>query len=138
MLKRIVILLTTLFSVLFFVSSSWETSSTCSYTEGSINYTGALEGCLNDTSLVNSWSLEASDWFKKFILNLIKIIAGFFALLAVWALVYGALMLTLSAWEDEKIKKAKDIVKWALIWFLAIISSGALITIIIEVFYSVT
>ena len=85
MLKRIAILLTTLFSVLFFVSSFDMAFSTCSYTEGSSDYAGALEGCLNDTNLVNSWNLEASDWFKKFILDWVKIIAGFFALLAVWA-----------------------------------------------------
>ena len=114
-------------------SASW-----CIYDDAQ-GYSDLLNNCLKDTSLVNPWTggLEASSWFKSFIIKQVEYTASFLALLAVWSLVYWALIFTLSTWEDEKIKKAKDIIKWWIIWFLVIISSWFLITIIIEIFYSI-
>jgi len=42
-------------------------------------------------------------------------LAAFLGLLAVGAIVYGGLLMTLSGGEDEKIKKGKDIIKWSLL-----------------------
>ena len=64
-------------------------------------------------------------------------LASLLWLLAVWAIVYGGLMMTISWGEDEKIKKWKDIVKWAMIWFFALIVSGGVVRLIVEVMFSV-
>jgi hypothetical protein len=58
-------------------------------------------------------------------------------LLAVGAIVYGGLMMTISWWEDEKIKKWKDIVKWAMLWFLWLIAAWWIVRLIVEVMFSV-
>jgi hypothetical protein len=62
-------------------------------------------------------------------------IALFLGLLAVWSVVYGWLMMTLSAWEDERIKKAKDIVKWGLVGFLWVVMATTIVTLVINLMY---
>jgi len=64
-------------------------------------------------------------------------LGGLLWLLAVGAIVYGGLMMTLSWGEDEKVKKWKDIVKWAMLWFLAVIAAGWVVRLIVEVMFSV-
>ena len=44
-------------------------------------------------------------WFKSQIVDWVKNIAWFLGLIAVWALVYAAFMMTISGWEEEKVKK---------------------------------
>jgi hypothetical protein len=43
--------------------------------------------------------------------------------------------MTLSGWEDEKIKKSKDIIKWWIIGFLWVILAWAIVTAIIKIMY---
>jgi hypothetical protein len=64
-------------------------------------------------------------------------LALFLWVLAVGTIVYGAFLLTLSAWEDEKVKKAKDIIKWGIIWFLGVISASGIIFLIVNIMYSI-
>jgi hypothetical protein len=44
-------------------------------------------------------------------------------------------MMTLSAWEDEKITKAKDIVKWSLVGLLGVILATTIVTLVINLIY---
>ncbi len=64
-------------------------------------------------------------------------IATALSLFAIGAIVYGGLMMTISWGEDEKITKWKDIVKWALIGFLAAISAWAVVRLVVEVIFAV-
>jgi len=43
--------------------------------------------------------------------------------------------MTLSTGDDEKIKKAKDIVIWGIVGFLALISISAILKLIVSVIY---
>lgn len=99
---------------------------------------GSLDWCLWSTDLVDAqgW-MELDGGFRTVVLNWVTNIAWLLSLLAIWAIVYGAFLMTLSGWEDERIKKWKDIVKWSLLWFLALISSPALVRLVIEFIYSV-
>jgi len=116
-------------------------NSICPYDEN-LNVKNNLEFCLVDSNkLVQPvnwwWELKINWWFKETILKWVKNISIFLSLMAVWSIVYWALLLTISTGEDEKIKKAKDTVKWWMIWFLAIISAWWLIAIIIELVYKI-
>ena len=64
-------------------------------------------------------------------------IALYLWVFAVWSIVYWSLMLTFSTWEDDKIKKAKDIVKWWIIWFVLLISLWAIINLVVKIMYSI-
>jgi len=96
----------------------------------------ALENCVWDSSLVQVADAWVTTWLKNVLNKWIQRIAWFLALGAMFAIAYGSLRLTLSGWEDENIKKAKDIIKWWILGFLAVISAGLLIATLVNLIYS--
>lgn len=55
--------------------------------------------------------------------------------LAIWWIVYAWILFTTAYWDDGKIKKAKDSIKWSLIWFFAALASQQLVNAIINLIY---
>ncbi len=116
----------------------------CSY-DGTGNIEEALAKCVtwSGTNLFNGkdwkWldNLNVSgDGFKWVLTGWIAKIAGFLSLWAIFAIAYGSLRMTLSGWSEEHIKKARDIVKWWILGFLAVISAWFLITLVVNIMYS--
>jgi len=108
----------------------------CEYSEAwSIN--SNLDNCLSWSDLVDpgDWLIESG--IKSKLIYWTNQLWGFLGLLAVGAIVYGGLMMTLSWGEDERIKKGKDIVKWAMLWFLGLIVASWIVRVIVEVMFSV-
>ena len=100
--------------------------------------TDMINNCMKDTSVVavkGDATLEAG--FKEKIQGFTNNIALFLWLVSIGSIIYGWLMMTLSAWEDEKIKKAKDIVKWSLIWLLWVILATTIVTLVINIIYGI-
>ena len=100
--------------------------------------TEMVNGCMDETSVVAvkwDWKIDGDGAFKEKINGWTNNIALFLALLSVGSIIYWGLMMTLSAWEDEKIKKAKDIVKWSLIGFLWVVLATTIVTLVINVIY---
>jgi hypothetical protein len=98
----------------------------------------ALNKCLSNADLIN-WenvSLGWKWWFWKQIKRWTQNISLYLWLFSVASIVIWALMLTFSAWEEEKIKKWKDVVKWGIIWFFGIVVASSIITLIIKLVYS--
>lgn len=98
----------------------------------------SLNNCLKWSSLVD-WSsadISATWWFQKNINKWVWNLATFFWILAIWFIVYWGILMTLSWWEEEKIKKAKNIVKWWIIWFLWIVSASTIIVLVVNIMYS--
>lgn len=109
-------------------SSAW-----CNYTENS-SISSFLDDCKPKT--VVWWSdMKVEWWFKTKLNNWITNISIVLWVMAVGALIYAALLFQFAMWEDEKIKKAKDIVKWTLIWFLLLISASWIIYTVINVMF---
>ena len=134
-MKKILIFLVILFSVFTVVIP--DTFSACNYTDWD-DVWDALDWCLSDSNLV-SWKkveIKAWGWFQNQITQWTNNIALYLWIFAVGSIVFWGLMLVFSAWEEEKIKKAKDIVKWWIIWFVWIISASAIISIIVRIIYS--
>lgn len=100
----------------------------------------SLEKCIEWTTLVQSWNAKIdwnkNSWFWKNIKTWTNNIALYIWILAVFAIVFGSLKLTLSTWDDEKINKAKAIVKWWIIWFLWVIFASSIINLVIRLVYS--
>ena len=120
-------------------STSTETTKkeTCKYDpekDGDIR--DALEHCVWGSALVQVKDTYVTGWLKDVLNSWITKIAGFLALWAIFSIAFGSLKLTLSMWEDEKIKKAKDIIKWWIIGFVAVISAGFLIAALVNLIYS--
>ncbi len=99
--------------------------------------TEELSKCLNDSKLVNSdWKITG--WFKTSISRWVDNISLFLWIGAVLWIVYGSFMLTISAWEDEKVNKAKDIIKWSIIGFIWLITASLIINVLVRVIYSIS
>lgn len=134
-MKKILIFIALLFSV-FGVSIN--ASAKCEYNEESANILGALDTCIEWTRAVNPWegkNFTAEKWFKDTVGQITKNLMYIFWIIAVWAIAYGSLMLAISAWNDDKVNKWKNIIKWASFGFLIIVSAGWIITIIVNVIY---
>lgn len=91
--------------------------------------------CIKDTSDEENITYTLEWWFKTQVDALLKNVWLILWIIAVWAIVYAWLMLQFSGWNDEKIKKSKNIIKWALIWFAAMMSAWAIIVTVVDLMY---
>ena len=142
-MNKIILLLVVIFSMFSIFNITSYASNHCNYdidsTESWTWYSvwDILDDCLSSSSLVNWNDLQISwKWFPLKIKNLVNNISLYLWILSVLAIVIGSLMMTLSTWEEEKIKKAKDIVKWWIIWFIWLISASAIINLVVKILYS--
>lgn len=124
-----------LFFGLFFFQESFATG--CDYTwDGDVG--NALANCIQGSDVVYSgWEFTVEWNFKSKINTWTRTLASVLALLAVGAIVYWAFLMTLSWWEDERIKKGKDIVKWSIFWFLGVVAAGGLISILVNFIFAI-
>lgn len=85
-----------------------------------INCDGLLPGC--------SWS--NNNVVFTFIWNLIATGIKYVAVIAVIAVMYGWVLYLISAWEEEKTKKAKNVIIWSLVWVFTSVAAWSLINIL--------
>lgn len=135
-MKKILIIITLLFSI-FALSNNF-----CS-AESELEH--ELEWNVSDMltkytpwKVVNTGDYTAETWVKKLVTKLVTNISYILWVIAIWAIVYWWITLAISAWEDEKVSKWKNIIKWAIIWFVWLVSASGLITIVINVIYWLT
>lgn len=133
-MKKIIIYLCSLVVLLSFFQFQ-TIYADCEYSEGSISEN--LRGCLSDSSLVNPGDGLIEWGVKNKVVEWTNSLAWFLWLLAVGAIVYWAWLMTLSIGDDEKIKKGKDVIKWAMLWFLWLLLAWGLVRIVIELMFSV-
>lgn len=72
---------------------------------------------------------------KNKIIAITQKLAILASVLAVWWIVYAAIMLTTAYWDDGKVKKWKDAIKFSVIGFLVVIISQQLVNAIINLIY---
>ncbi len=105
----------------------------CTYTEWS-ELSSFLNWCKPE-NVVWAEDMRVESWLKSKVNNWIKNISLILWILAVWSLVYAWLLMQFSAWEDELIKKSKNIIKWTLIWLVLLISASGIIYIVVNVMF---
>lgn len=137
MIKKIFLAILLCFSI-FSLNLNFETvNASCNYSQYD-TLSKWLEDCFSDSKLVKAENLKIEwDWFKQKIIDWRNRIAFFVWIFAVLWLVVSGFTLVTSAWDDEKINKAKSIFKWTLFWVLAVIFASAIITLVINIFYSI-
>lgn len=133
-MKKILIFSLCIITLFSFFTFGVEAAN-CDYNNGSL--VSELENCLGWSDLVDSGDGIIESWVKQKIKYWTSTLWNLLGLLAVWAVVYGGLLMTLSGGEDEKIKKWKDVVKWALIGFLWVVMTSAVIRVVIEFVFDV-
>lgn len=129
------------FTIIFLVFCfSFDTSfwANCVPPEWDFNVSEALEDCLSESDLVNTWDASITGWFWDYITTWTNNIALYLWIFAVFAIVFGSFNLTISAWDDEKINKSKKIIQWWIIWFIGVISASLIINLIIRIIYDLS
>lgn len=129
MIKKIFIAFILLFSLFNFSYSN----ATCKYEDWMLPWT-FLDWCKPST-LVTTSDMKVEWWFKTILNKWIKSISTILWVLAVGCLVYAGFLMQFSAWEDEQIKKWKNIVKWTLIWVMLLISASGIIYLVIKLVF---
>ncbi len=136
-LKKIIILI---ISTLFIFS--WINNVTYSADDA---WSGSVSDFLDnhkaDNLAWNSWSGTNNYWiweewfdsFKNKIISNVMIVSW---LWAVAMIVFSGLMMVLAGWADEKVTKAKNMLKWSVLWLVWIIMAWWLANIIVWLFYS--
>ncbi len=141
MLKKISLLIISILVIFF--SFSWVNFAleNCNY-DGDWGLVKTLTDCIDEPNF--KWispeaDLDLSDWqwVSKMVAKIVKNMATILFIIAVWALIYASYLLVLSGWEDEKIKKAKDIIKWTLLWFIWLITAWLIIMLVVKMGYFV-
>ena len=138
-MKKLLVILLLAFSVFTFSTITFA-ADPCTYdvdSKASLSVWDALNNCLEWAELINWTDVKIDSWFATQIKYWINNVSLYLWILAVWSIVFGSLMMTLSAWEEEKIKKAKDIIKWGLIWFIWLISASSIINLVVKIMYSI-
>lgn len=125
-MKKIILSIFFFFSIIsssFAVCTDWASVSEC------------LNQTKSDTLVWTKWDYKVEWEFKNQISTITKTISILLSLMAVWAIAFAWLKMTLSRWKDEDVKKAKDIIKWTIIWYLALISVWAIVSIVVNIIY---
>ncbi len=131
MIKKIILIL-----FLFFLWFSLNAfASNCSYSEGD-SISNNIENCIKDSWVyISQTDLKAEWWLKKEISKWVSKIALYLWIFAVFAIVYSAFLLIISVWEEEKVTKAKNILKWSIIWLIWVMFASSIIALIINTYY---
>lgn len=137
MLKKIILVLFMVFctysSASAFSISIGGWSSSCRYSEWS-SLSSFLNGCKPKT-VVSAWDMKVEGWFKTKVNRWIANMSVFLWVMAVGSLVYAAFLMQISGWEDEQIKKGKNIIKHTILGFLGLITASGIIYLVVNVMF---
>lgn len=131
-MKKIILFLLWFFLFLSFFNVVW---AACTYDDAWFVWDN-LNNCLSWSKLVEVTDASVSWWFKDKIISWVKTIGGVLSLFAVWWIVYGSFQLVISSGSDETVSKWKNIIKWSILWFLALLSAGSVIAIVVNIMYT--
>jgi Type IV secretion system pilin len=112
------------------------TSGDCAYSSGS-SVAEMLAGCKPKWQIsTESEEYTFSGGAKERVIQLINNIITVGSLLAVGAIVYAAILYTIAAGDDERIKSAKNALKFWIIGFVAMLLSFPMVNALVNLFYS--
>lgn len=107
----------------------------CNYTDW-VWLSSFLNWCKPKTLVGSTWEQMTIEWWFRNIINeWIVNISLVLWVLAVWSLVYAAMLMQFSWWEDELIKKSKNIIKWTIIGFILLISASGIVYVVVNVMF---
>ena len=131
-MKKILLSIIALLS--FFVIQN--TYAWCTYTEWQ-SISNFLDACkpsslVWDTTTTWYW---VETWLRKTAINMLWNVSTIIWLFAVIMIAYAWMLMQFSSWDDSKVKKAKDLIKWNLIWIVVLISAWWIVYIVINLVY---
>ena len=131
-MKRILVLVVAITLSLGFHTSY---SADCNFDgDSSQAIQNLVDGCMDGTMVIDDQNKDLNSWsWTNELIN--SLIQWLWVILAIWAiamLVYSWFLMTISAGDDEKVKKWKELFKWTIIWFIALVSAWWLVSLLIS------
>lgn len=80
---------------------------------------------------------DTQQWVRDRIVSIATVVISFWALLAVWAIVWAGIQYTKAYGEDEQMKKAKTTGIFAVIWLFLLMAAFPLVDMFINFVYTV-
>ncbi len=117
------------FSVCSLTFATCENADTTSPVEFLKNCSSAS----SDTAVITKGT--GRDWVKDLVKTVAERVIGFGVLFAIGAIVFAGIRYTTSAWDDEKIKSAKNTLIYAVVWFTLLLVAFPLVDVIIGFIY---
>lgn len=82
------------------------------------------------------WVEYSIEWgFKEKVWDIITLVMTLLWVSTVWALAFWGFLMVISWWEEGKLDKAKEVIKWWIFWFLWMISAWWIIAIVVNTIY---
>lgn len=97
----------------------------------------SLDSCFQNSKLVKADDLRVDKWLQEKLLTWKNRLAFYLWIAAVFSIAFSWFIMTISAWNEEKINKAKTVFNWSIAWFLIIVLGATIITVIVKLFYSI-
>jgi hypothetical protein len=112
------------------------TFSACDAASTDQSVTDFLSACAQD-SQGKAVITDKTDrtWVKDLVKTIAERVIVFGALFAIGVIVFAGIRYTTSAWDDEKIKSAKNTLIYAVVWFTLLLVAFPLVDIIIGFIY---
>ena len=96
----------------------------------------ALKGCKPKWVIETKWDYVIESGVRSRIIDIANNLIYIGSILAVGAIVYAALLYTIAAWDEERIKSAKNALKFGIIGFAVMLISFGLVNAVVRLFYS--
>lgn len=81
--------------------------------------------------------LPGIDTLGELIVRVLQVTLGLVGVIAVAVLIYGGLVMITSSGNPERVKKAKDILLWAILGIAVIVISGTLVNYVLQTLQNV-
>lgn len=104
------------------------------------NWSGRIPYCnQGDDCWVNNW-IRAIEWidaietqrsFSQYVQDIAIYILNFLAFIAIFVIIYAWFNMLLSLWDEEKAKKSKQIITYAILWLIIIYIAWPLIDFVV-------
>ena len=138
-MKKILLSILSLVFIVVFSSSVYWWDAPCSDFEGDRSITDLVTGCIESNGQLTVGGNDVTiGTGTNNIIN--TLIGNLWIMLSIWAvimIVYAGLLMTMSGWNDEKIKKWKDLLKWTLIGYIALLTAGWIVSFVISLIFNI-
>ncbi len=78
--------------------------------------------------------IETDRRFSEYIQDVVKYLLGFVTVIAIIYMIYWWFTMMISAWDEEKVKKTKNIIIYVIIWIFVIWIANSIVLWLFEVF----
>lgn len=135
-MKKLIILFISFFALLISWFSNEVNASVYTQENTKIKYCNDWDDCSLEKWIESTKGIKTiiTDWLASdYIQKIVVYILWFLKLLAVLLIIYAWFNMLTSVWDEEKAKKSKTIIVFAILWLLIIFLAGPITNFILDI-----